>query len=134
MSQDAPLQRVYLDAGTTQQLHPAARAALVAMQDEGWADPARLYREGRRARQLMDAAIAVFAETLNTQADSLVLYSSGTQAAHAAILGGLAVRQRVGATFVHSAIEHSAVLAAAAWHEKQSGKPSIPVAVDRMGL
>src|SRR6266852_3567901 len=42
----------YLDAASSEPLHPAARAALLTALDDGWADPARLYGDGRRARLL----------------------------------------------------------------------------------
>jgi len=45
----------YFDAATATPLHPAARAALQAALDDGWADPA-LHAEGRRARELVERA------------------------------------------------------------------------------
>ena len=44
----------YLDAASTEPLHPSARETLLAAIDAGWADPARLYREARQARLLLD--------------------------------------------------------------------------------
>ncbi|MBT2906537.1 cysteine desulfurase, partial [Streptomyces sp. McG8] len=52
----------YFDAASAAPLHPVARQALMASLDEGWADPARLYKEGRRARLLLDAAREAAAE------------------------------------------------------------------------
>ena len=46
----------YFDAASAEPLHPSAREALLAALDDGWADPARLHREGRRARLLLDGA------------------------------------------------------------------------------
>ncbi|WP_328466925.1 aminotransferase class V-fold PLP-dependent enzyme [Actinoplanes sp. NBC_00393] len=104
---------VYLDAASAAPLHPVAREALLASLADGWADPARLYAAGRRAQQLHEAATAVVAEILGVRADELSFWPSGTAAAQAAVLGGLAGRKRAGRTLVHSAIEHSAVLHAA---------------------
>jgi cysteine desulfurase len=117
----------YLDAATAAPLHPVAREALLAALADGWADPARLYSAGRRAQQLSDAAHAAFAEALGVRQDELSLWPSGTASAQAAVLGGLAGRARQGDTLVHSAIEHSAVLHAAA------GKKAVAVPVDRRG-
>jgi cysteine desulfurase len=117
----------YMDAATAVPLHPVAAEALVAALADGWADPSRLYAAGRRAQQLSDAARAAFAEALGVRPDEVSLWSSGTQAAQAAVLGGLAGRRRQGATLVHSAIEHSAVLHAAAKSQ------STEVGVDRLG-
>ncbi|TDC41501.1 aminotransferase class V-fold PLP-dependent enzyme [Micromonospora sp. KC213] len=129
--QDAPTP-VYLDAATAVPLHPVARQALLAALDDGWADPARLYTQARRARQLLDAAREATAETLGVRADEVSFTPSGTTAAHAAVLGGLAGRRRAGATLVHSAIEHSAVLHAAERHVAGGGTAHA-VAVDRLG-
>jgi cysteine desulfurase len=123
---------VYLDAATAAPLHPVARQALLAALDDGWADPAKLYSAGRRARQLLDAAREAAAATLGVRADELSFTPSGTAAAHSAVLGGLAGRRRAGGTLVHSAIEHSAVLHAAEQHVGRGGT-AVPVPVDRLG-
>jgi cysteine desulfurase len=108
-------------------LHPVAREALLAALTDGWADPVRLYSAGRRAQQLLEAAQAAFAEALSVRPDEISLWPSGTAAAQAAVLGGLAGRTRQGDILVHSAIEHSAVL-----HAARRGK-AIEVPVDRLG-
>ncbi|MGK5674219.1 cysteine desulfurase family protein [Micromonospora sp. URMC 106] len=123
---------VYLDAATAAPLHPVARQALLAALDDGWADPGRLYTQARRARQLLDAAREATAQTLGVRADEISFTPSGTTAAHAAVLGGLAGRRRVGPTLVHSAIEHSAVLHAAEKHVATGGAAT-SVPVDRLG-
>ncbi|MFI7645586.1 cysteine desulfurase family protein [Micromonospora sp. NPDC049460] len=123
---------VYLDAATAAPLHPVARQALLAALDDGWADPGRLYTQARRARQLLDAAREATAQTLGVRADEISFTPSGTTAAHAAVLGGLAGRRRVGPALVHSAIEHSAVLHAAERHVAAGGTAT-SVPVDRRG-
>jgi len=116
----------YFDAASAAPLHPVARQALVAALDDGWADPGKLYARARRARQLLDAARASVAESLGVRPDELHFCGSGTEAAQLAVRGGLAARRRAGETFVHSAVEHSAVLYAA-----PAGSGSVPV--DRLG-
>jgi cysteine desulfurase len=122
----------YLDAATAAPLHPVARQALLAALDDGWADPGRLYASARRAGQLVEAAQAAVAECLGVRPDEVSFTANGTTAAHAAVLGGLAGRRRVGDTLVHSAIEHSAVLHGAARHVMDGGRAG-EVAVDRTG-
>lgn len=123
----------YLDAASTEPLHPAARQTLLAAIDEGWADPARLYREARRARLLLDNAREVVAAHLPARPDEVVFTSSGTQAVHLGVLGVLAGRHRVGPTLVTSAVEHSAVLHAGAWHGRAGGEHRL-VGVARDGV
>lgn len=117
----------YLDAASAAPMHPVAREALLASLADGWADPAKLYAAGRRARQLHDAATAVVAEILGVRPDELSFWPSGTAAAQAAVLGGLGGRRRAGRIMVHSAIEHSAVL-----HAARAGE-AVEVGVDRLG-
>ncbi|WP_431782176.1 cysteine desulfurase/sulfurtransferase TusA family protein [Streptomyces chumphonensis] len=122
----------YFDAASAAPLHPLARQALLAALDEGWADPARLHREGRRARLLLDAARETAAEAVGCRPDELVFTPSGTHALHTAVAGALAGRRRVGRHLVVSAVEHSAVLHAAAHHEAAGGTVG-EVPVDRTG-
>ncbi|MFD4138139.1 cysteine desulfurase/sulfurtransferase TusA family protein [Streptomyces sp. NPDC058572] len=122
----------YFDTASSAPLHPVARQALQASLDEGWADPARLYREGRRARLLLDAAREAAAEAVGCRPDELVFTPSGTAAVHAAVSGALAGRRRVGRHLVLSAVEHSSVLHAAATHAADGGTVS-EVPVDRSG-
>ncbi|WP_030932605.1 cysteine desulfurase/sulfurtransferase TusA family protein [Streptomyces sp. NRRL S-646] len=122
----------YFDAASSAPLHPVARQALLASLDEGWADPARLYREGRRARMLLDAAREAAAEAVGCRADELVFTSSGTRAVHAGIAGALAGRHRVGRHLIVSAVEHSSVLHAADAHEAGGGSVT-QIEVDRRG-
>ncbi|GAA0469800.1 aminotransferase class V-fold PLP-dependent enzyme [Streptomyces sp. NPDC046215] len=122
----------YFDAASAAPLHPVARQALLASLDEGWADPARLYREGRRARLLLDAAREAAAEAVGCRPDELVFTPSGTRALHDGIAGALSGRRRVGRHLVVSAVEHSAVLQSAAALEAAGGTFT-EVAVDRTG-
>ncbi|MGW0707827.1 aminotransferase class V-fold PLP-dependent enzyme [Streptomyces sp. NPDC002643] len=123
----------YFDAASSVPLHPVARQALVAGLDEGWADPARLYREGRRARLLLDAAREAAAEAVGCRPDELVFTSSGTRAVHSGIAGVLAGRRRIGGHLIVSAVEHSSVLHAAEVHEAGGGTVT-RVEVNRSGV
>lgn len=129
------VEAAYFDAASTEPLHPAARAALLEALDEsgvGWADPARLYGTARGARVLLDRARARVAGVLGARADEVSFTSSGTQAVHLAVLGGLRARRRVGRHLVVSAVEHSSVLHAAEAHERDGGEVTV-VGVDRAG-
>jgi cysteine desulfurase len=122
----------YFDAASTAPLHPVARQALLAALDDGWADPARLYGAGRRARMLLDAARESVAAGLGVRTDEVSFTASGTQAAQLAVLGTLAARRRAGTRLVHSAVEHSAVLHAADTHAAAGGQVGV-VGVDARG-
>jgi cysteine desulfurase len=119
----------YFDAAAAAPLHPAARQALEAALVDGWADPGKLYRQGRLAQHLLEAARGAVADALAVRADEVSFCASGTEACHRAVTGLLAARERSGRGFVHSAVEHSAILAAG----EALAAPSVSVAVDRLG-
>jgi cysteine desulfurase len=122
----------FLDAASGLPLHPAAREALAAALEDGWADPARPHHRGRRSALLLDAAREAMAAELAVAADELSFTSSGALAAHLAVLGTGAARRRQGSVVVHSAVEHSAVLQAVDWHTRQGGAAT-SVGVDPSG-
>ena len=123
--------RGYLDAASTEPLHPAAREVLAEAYDAGWADPARLYGSSRRARMLLDNAREIVAAAIGARPDEVSFTGSGTQAVHLAVLGTSAARSRAGHHLVVSAVEHSSVLHAAG---RVPAADVHQVAVDRAGL
>lgn len=121
----------YLDSASAEPLHPAAREALLAALDRGYADPRRLHGPARSARLLLDNAREVVAECLGVRRDEVTFTPSGTHAVHLGVLGLLA-GAREGGHLMTSAVEHSAVLHAGQWHAARGGaSESLPV--DRTG-
>jgi len=126
----------YFDAASAEPLHPSGREALLAALDDGWADPARLHREARRARLLLDQAREAVAAELGCRPDELSFTASGTQAVHLAVLGAVQARQsatRGPGHLVASAVEHSAVLNAADWLARVTGAAVTITGVDGQG-
>jgi cysteine desulfurase len=126
----------YFDAASAEPMHPAAREALLTALEDGWADPARLHREGRQARLLLDQAREAVAAELGSRPDELSFTSSGTQALQLAVLGAVQARQsaaRGPGHLVTSAVEHSAVLNSADWLERRTGTRVSTIGVDRLG-
>jgi cysteine desulfurase len=125
---------VLLD-GAAAPIVPAAREVLVAALDAGWADPRRLYTEGRRARRLLDDAREVIASGLGVRPPEVSFLPSGAVALSAALEGIRYAARRRGRRTVAGAVEHSAVLvpgrAVAAAGE--SGELLDEVAVDSSG-
>jgi cysteine desulfurase len=100
----------FLDAASGQPLNPAASEAWGAAADAGWADPRRLYREGRRAALLLEAARESVAGRIGAHPDEVSLVAEGAlPRVMRSLLGSHAARARL----VCSAVEHSSVLAEA---------------------
>ncbi len=118
--------RVYLDTASGEALHPAARETLAAALGAAYADPRRLHHAGRSARLVLDNARAATAEALELRPDEVTFTTSGTEAVHRGLLGLHRGAERHGDTIVHTAVEHSAVLQAAAW----TGSPTRALPVD----
>ena len=70
----------YFDAASSEPLHPAARDAMLAALDQGYADPRRLHGPARNARLILDNAREVVAEALGVRSDEVSFTSSGTDA------------------------------------------------------
>jgi cysteine desulfurase len=124
----------HFDAASGERMHPAAREAWLAAVDQGWADPARLYREARRARLLLDTARESVASRIGARPDETSFTASGTQAVHLGLLGLVAGARAHPPRVVVSAVEHSAVLHAAQHARRRSGAEVVEVPVDRTGL
>lgn len=114
---------------------PAARETLMAALDAGWADPRRLYAEGRDARALLDQAREVLAQGLAVRPAEVSFLPSGPAALRAGLLGLKYAGRRRGARLVATAVEHSAILTAGRYDAAAAQDRSLfaEVPVDRSG-
>jgi cysteine desulfurase len=126
--------RVLLD-GATAPMVPAAREVLLAALDAGWADPRRLYAEGRKARRLLDDAREAVASGLGVRPPEVSFLPTGSVALSAAVEGIRYASRRRGTRTVASAVEHSAVLVPgrAVAAAEESGELLDEVVVDASG-
>ena len=113
----------------------AARETLMAALDAGWADPRRLYAEGRAARALLDQAREVLAQGLGVRPDEVSFLPGGPAALRAGLEGLRYAGRRRGARMVATAVEHSAILTTGRFHAAAAQDPSMfaEVPVDRVG-
>ncbi len=130
---DKAVDSTFLDAASGEPMDAAAREAYLAALDEGWADADRLYREGRRARLLLDAAREAAAAVIGARPDETSFTTSGTAAIHLAVAAMAQGRSRAGRRIVTSAVEHSAVLHAAEFTAARLGGEHVTVPVDKLG-
>ncbi|MGO4601488.1 cysteine desulfurase family protein [Terrabacter sp. 2YAF2] len=130
----APATRRLLDAASGP-LHPVARDTLRAAVEVGWADPAALHTEGRRARALLDRSREVIAAGLGVRPAEVSFLPSGPAALARAVDGVAYAARRRGARTVASAVEHSAVLVPGRARAAAADDPSLlaEVRVDGTG-
>ncbi|MGN6636791.1 MAG: cysteine desulfurase family protein [Oryzihumus sp.] len=126
--------RGFLDAARAPMV-PAAREALLAALDVGWADPRRLHAEGRRARAVLDQAREELAAGLGVRPPEVSFLPDGPGALRAAVEGVAHAGRRRGQRVVATAVEHSAVLLEGRYAVAQSGDPArfAEVPVDHLG-
>lgn len=107
----------------------------MAALDAGWADPRRLYAEGRQARALLDQAREVLAGGLGVRPAEVSFLPGGPAALRAGLEGLRYAGRRRGARLVATAVEHSAILTTGRYHAAQAQEPSLfaEVPVDRVG-
>ena len=117
----------FLDAASGQPLNPAARDAWAVAADAGWADPARLYREGRRAALLRDSAREAVAARIGARPDEVSLVAGG---ALPAVIGRWLSAPGAPQRLICSAVEHSSVLVEADALAARGGRADI-IGVDR---
>ena len=121
------MSRTYLDYNATAPLRPEAREALLAALDIG--NPSSVHEEGRKARALVEAARADVAALVSAPAETVIFTSGGTEACNLALGLRQAPAGEIKRLLV-SAIEHSAVLAAA----EESVLPVEPLPVTADGV
>ncbi len=79
--------RIYLDHGATTPLNMGVRTAMSAVLDSEFGNPSSLHAEGRRAKDVIDAARETLSAKLGCLFAEVLFTSGGTEAANLAILG-----------------------------------------------
>ncbi|HSB68361.1 MAG TPA: IscS subfamily cysteine desulfurase [Candidatus Methylomirabilis sp.] len=128
------MRKVYLDHNATTALHPEALAAMTPYLVERFGNASSVHAWGREARTALEAARTLIAGSLQiADKDSIVFTSGGTEADNLALLGVAAAQQAKGRHIITSAVEHHAVLHAAA-HLARHGFEVTSLQVDGDGL
>jgi len=117
--------RVFLDAGGSAPLSSRVVDALHAGFADGWADPARLVTESRKARGLIDGSREAIAEVLGATVEH-VHFTPSIHFAFDRLIGGIAQMRRAQSRILVSAIERDALIHAAQ-HTRPHGVESIGV-------
>ena len=103
------MRRVYMDANATTPLLPEVFEAMRPYWMEHYGNASSIHQQGQRARTAVDQARETLAEFFGCHAAEVVFNSGGTEGDNNALFGLL----HPGDHLITTAIEHSAVLAAA---------------------
>lgn len=121
--------RHYLDHASTSPLRPVAAEAMVAWLGTPGGDPGRIHTEGLTARVALEEARERVASLVGARPREVVFTSGATEALAAAVWGAA----ERGSHLVVSAVEHSAVRAAAEALAQAGTHEVTEVGVDRLG-
>jgi cysteine desulfurase len=123
----------YLDYAASAPLRPEALAAMLPLLERPAANPSSQHGQGRAARAAVETAREQVAALVGAAPGEVVFTSGGTEADNLAVKGTILARPPEARHLVCSAVEHHAVLDAAAWAEADAGARTDLAPVDRLG-
>ena len=123
----------YLDYAASAPVRPEALAAMLPLLERPAANPSSQHGLGRAARAAVETAREQVAALVGAAPAEVVFTSGGTEADNLAVKGTVLARPPEGRHLVCSAVEHHAVLDAAAWAEADAGASVDLAPVDGLG-
>jgi len=124
----------YLDYAASAPLRREALAAMLPFLERPVGNASSQHRPGRAARAAVETAREQVAALVGASPDEVVFTSGGTEADNLAVKGAVYARPEGGRHLVVSAVEHHAVLDAAAWATENAGAELDLAPVDAAGL
>jgi cysteine desulfurase len=123
----------YLDYAASAPLRAEALAAMLPLLERPAANPSSQHGQGRAARAAVETAREQVAALVGAAPAEVVFTSGGTEADNLAVKGAVLARGPGERHLVCSAVEHHAVLDAAAWAETDAGARVDLAPVDGVG-
>jgi cysteine desulfurase len=123
----------YLDYAASAPLRPEALAAMLPLLERPAANPSSQHGQGRAARAAVETAREQVAALVGAAPGEVVFTSGGTEADNLAVKGTVLARAPEARHLVCSAVEHHAVLDAAAWAAADAGAHVDLAPVDGLG-
>jgi cysteine desulfurase len=123
----------YLDYAASAPLRAEALAAMLPLLQRPAANPSSQHGPGRVARAAVETAREQVAALVGAAPGEVVFTSGGTEADNLAVKGAVLARPEGARQLVCSAVEHHAVLDAAAWAEADAGARVALAPVDPAG-
>ncbi|SFL79340.1 cysteine desulfurase [Gracilibacillus orientalis] len=113
------MKAIYLDHAATTPVHPQVADAMTESLQENFGNPSSIHSFGRKARQVLDKARLVAAQSIHATEKDIVFTSGGTEADNIAITGVALANQAKGKHIVTTKMEHHATLHTVENLEKQ---------------
>jgi cysteine desulfurase len=123
----------YLDYAASAPLREEALAAMLPLLERPAANPSSQHGQGRAARAAVETAREQVAALVGAEPAEVLFTSGGTEADNLAVKGAVLARPPGDRHLVCSAVEHHAVLDAAAWTEADAGARVDLAPVDELG-
>ncbi|QGH35065.1 aminotransferase class V-fold PLP-dependent enzyme [Gracilibacillus salitolerans] len=113
------MKAIYLDHAATTPVHPKVAEAMTESLQKNFGNPSSIHSFGRKARQILDKARSVAAQSIHASDKDIVFTSGGTEADNIAITGVALANQAKGKHIITTKIEHHATLHTVENLEKQ---------------
>ena len=78
---------IYFDHAATTPVDADVRAAITDTLENVYGNPSSLYQKGREARQLVDEARRILAQSIQAKPEDLIITSGATESNNTAIIG-----------------------------------------------
>lgn len=78
---------IYFDHAATTPIDTDVLAAIMNTLKNDYGNPSSLYQKGREARQIVDEARRIFAQSINAKPEDLIITSGATESNNTAIIG-----------------------------------------------
>lgn len=112
------MERIYLDHAATSPMHPRVIEKMLEALNLTFGNPSSIHSFGREARQQIDIARSVLANSIGAKDNEIIFTSGGTEADNMALFGVAETYQHNGRHIITSDVEHHAVLHACKKLEK----------------
>ncbi|WP_088067005.1 cysteine desulfurase family protein [Gottfriedia luciferensis] len=104
------MERIYVDHAATSPMHPEVIEKMVVEMQETFGNPSSIHSFGRQARQKIDTARMICANSIGAKVNEIIFTSGGTESDNLAIRGVAYANQKYGKHIITSSIEHHAIL------------------------
>lgn len=101
---------IYVDHAATSPVHPKVIETMLQILETNYGNPSSIHQFGREARQIVDNARHILANSIRANDHEIVFTSGGTEANNTAIIGTAFSRKQYGKHLITTEIEHPSVL------------------------